>query len=166
MLSNKLALITGGASGIGLAIGKLFAKNGAHVALADMSPLLSSVVSDISKISKTKVTAHTCDVSNSDQVKSLFDQIEEQHPDYKFPRIVVNSAGIIRDGYMAKMSEADFDKVISVNLKGTFLVTQAASRKLISNFPNFDESENPNATFASIINISSIIGKLKKNIFF
>ncbi len=163
MLSNKLALITGGASGIGLAIAKLFAKNGAHVALADMSPSLSSVASDISKLSKNKVTAHTCDVSNSDQVNSLFNELEQQHPDYKFPRIIVNSAGIIRDGYMAKLTEADFDKVINVNLKGTFLVTQAASRKLIANYPNYEESDNPHTTFASIINISSIIGLNTRN---
>lgn len=147
------------ASGIGCAVAKLFAQNGAHVALADMTPSIASVASEVSKLSGQKISSHICDVSNSDQVNKLFADLEEHHPDHKYPTVVVNSAGIIRDGYMAKMTEANFDKVIDVNLKGTFLVTQAAARKLIADYPNFDGSD-PNKTFASIINISSIIGKL------
>ena len=64
----------------------------------------------------------------------------------------------VRDNFMIKMSEKDFDKVISCNLKGTFLVTQAASKGLIEHFPSFDGSD-PLKSYASIINISSIIGQ-------
>ena len=63
----------------------------------------------------------------------------------------------VRDNFMIKMSEKDFDKVIACNLKGTFLVTQAASKGLIEHFPSFDASDALKS-YASIINISSIIG--------
>lgn len=159
MLANRLALVTGGASGIGYSIAQLFAKNGAHIALADMSPKVADIASELSKSSKnSKITAHTLDVSDSSQVNNLFNEINEQHSDHKFPTVVVNSAGIVQDGYMAKMTEENFDKVIRVNLKGTFLVTQAASKALIANYPSFDGSD-PNKTFASIVNLSSVIGK-------
>ena len=159
MLSNRLALVTGGASGIVKCVAELFAQNGAHVAIADMSDSVSDVAAEIQSSAKgLNISAHKVDVSKSSQVNGMFQEIASKHPLYRFPTIVVNSAGIVRDSYMAKTTEEDFDKVIDVNLKGTFLVTQAASRALIANFKSFDDSDHTK-TFGSIINISSIIGK-------
>merc|ERR1711881_725976 len=65
------------------------------------------------------------DVSQSDSVKSCFQQVLDHYK--RPPDIIVNSAGITKDGFLLRMKEEDFDKVISVNLKGTFLVTQAGA---------------------------------------
>lgn len=161
MLANRLALVTGGASGIGKAVAELFAKNGAHVAIADMANNVAEIAAEIKSSSKgLNITAHKVDVSKSSQVNAMFQEIEAAHPEHRFPTIVVNSAGIVRDGYMVKTTEENFDKVIDVNLKGTFLVTQAATKAFMANFSRFDEANDDfTKTFGSIINISSIIGR-------
>lgn len=69
------------------------------------------------------------DVSKSDSVTSLFESIKKEHS--KIPDVVVNCAGITRDGFMVDMTEAQFDDVININLKGTFLMTQIASKFMI-----------------------------------
>lgn len=161
MLANRLALVTGGASGIGKAVVELFAKNGAHVAVADMANNVSDIAAEMQTSFKdSNITGHSVDVSKSSQVNAMFQEIEAKHPQHRFPTIVVNSAGIVRDSFMVKTTEENFDKVIDVNLKGTFLVTQAATKAFMANFKAFDESnEDFTKTFGSIINISSIIGK-------
>jgi 17beta-estradiol 17-dehydrogenase/3alpha(17beta)-hydroxysteroid dehydrogenase (NAD+) len=161
MLSGKLALVTGGASGIGLAISKVFAREGAAVCVADIQKNIDAVVQQLPNEHKQVHSAYLCDVSKSSDVKSLFKSMKESYPDFRFPRIVVNSAGITRDHSLLKLSEADFDKVIDVNLKGTFLITQAAAAELISNYKiNKDKiDESPLETYGSIINIASIVGK-------
>jgi 17beta-estradiol 17-dehydrogenase/3alpha(17beta)-hydroxysteroid dehydrogenase (NAD+) len=166
MLSNKLALITGSGSGIGKAICKLFAKNGANLALVDVScnlgELESEIRRDIEATSNSKnagagvkISSHTCDVSNSAQVNALFADIKKHHS--QIANVIVNSAGITRDAFLVKMSEKDFDDVIGVNLKGTYLVTQAAARHLIENMPAAKLPQM--ASYGSIINLSSISGR-------
>jgi 17beta-estradiol 17-dehydrogenase/3alpha(17beta)-hydroxysteroid dehydrogenase (NAD+) len=161
MLSGKLCLVTGGASGIGLSISKLFAKEGAAVCIADINKEIDVVAKQLPNEHKQSHSAFACDVSNSNDVKALFKNIKECYTDFKFPRIVVNSAGITRDKTLLKLSEAEFDKVIDVNLKGTFLVTQAAAAELVAYYKaNKDEiDQNKLKTYGSIINIASIVGK-------
>ncbi|RNA43842.1 Estradiol 17-beta-dehydrogenase 8 [Brachionus plicatilis] len=159
MLANKLALITGGASGIGKSIAKLYAKNGANLCLADLSRdtlnKLSEEIQTENKDRQIRISTHTCDVSISGDVENLFKSIRESHE--STPNVVVNSAGITRDQVMLKMSEKDFDKVINVNLKGTFLVNQLAVRCLMENLKTTDPSKMP--TYASLINLASVVGK-------
>merc|ERR1712024_170246 len=88
----------------------------------------------------------TADVSQSESVNNCFKQILDKYK--RAPDIIVNSAGITKDGFMLRMKEEDFDKVIDVNLKGTFLVTQAAASLM-------KEQQLP----GSIVNIASIVGK-------
>lgn len=161
MLRNKLALVTGSSSGLGLAIAKKFAINGASLVLADLTPNVNKIASEIQKEyhnENISVSSHVCDVSDSKQVQSLFEEIISKHPNYKVPSIVVNSAGITRDGLLLKMNEKDFDQVISVNLKGTYLVSQAIARRLVENISS-KEQLTPLKSYGSIINIASVVGK-------
>lgn len=157
MLSNRLALITGASSGIGNTVAKLFAKNGAAVALVDANKSIHEETEKFKTAYPSNlVSGHVCDVSDSAQVNNLFKEIQSSFSDFKAPSIVINSAGITRDSFLLKMTEKDFDQVIAVNLKGTFLVTQAALRAIISNLPENNEISVSNG---SIINIASVVGK-------
>ena len=129
MLSSKLALVSGAASGIGFQIARIFAKEGAAVCLVDISNDVNSALKQLPiHTSKHQHSSHICDISNTDQVHSLFKTVKDQYKDT--PTIIVNSAGITRDNLLTKLTEADFDQVIKVNLKGTFLVSQTAVKEL------------------------------------
>jgi 17beta-estradiol 17-dehydrogenase/3alpha(17beta)-hydroxysteroid dehydrogenase (NAD+) len=161
MLANKLALVTGGASGIGNSIARLFAMNGANIVLVDMVPSVQEASKLIQQESNSqiKTLSFQCDVSNSTQVNQLFEKIRTAFPDQKVPNVVVNSAGITRDGFMLKMSEADFDKVIQVNLKGSFLILQAAARGLVEQATLNKLDLSNTKSYGSIINLASVVGK-------
>merc|ERR1712111_155483 len=88
----------------------------------------------------------TADVSQSESVNNCFKQILDKYK--RAPDIIVNSSGITKDGFMLRMKEEDFDKVIDVNLKGTFLVTQAASSLM--------KEKNVSG---SIVNIASVVAR-------
>eukprot|EP00057_Strongylocentrotus_purpuratus_P035009 XP_797388.3 PREDICTED: estradiol 17-beta-dehydrogenase 8 [Strongylocentrotus purpuratus] len=147
VLAGRIAVITGGGSGIGRATCQLFAKHGASVAVVDRTPggadeTIASLPSDTDEqIHKSFVA----DVGDGDAVRGLVAGVMDT---YKKPAtILVNSAGITRDQLMLKMTEEDFDEVIKVNLKGTFLMCQAVSQAMVKS----------KVTGGSFINISSII---------
>ncbi len=87
----------------------------------------------------------------------LFANIKEKYPDIKVPNVIVNNAGIFILSNFLDLNENIFDKIVSVNLKGPFLVTHTAVQELIKIYPN--KTLGPLDTYASIINISSIAGK-------
>lgn len=159
MLSGRLALITGGGSGIGLETAKLFAKNDAVVILADLNESINNVVNELQKPSNSSLehSSFKCDVSSLDQVNQLFKFIADKYPAQKVPNIIVNSAGIYTYGPFSEISEETFDKLLDVNLKGTLLVSQTACKLLVENFNNVHLEERD--TYASIVNIGSIAGK-------
>lgn len=104
-----------------------------------------------------KITGHVCDVTKSAQVNETMSEVREQHGS-KVPNVLINSAGI---GYITPietMTEQDFDRIISINLKGTFLITQAVVKLLIENFPSV-KFDSPTASYASIVNLASQAGK-------
>ena len=112
-LQNKKAVITGAASGIGKAVALLFAKQGAFVHLLDMNEEgLSAVLSEI-KVMKGNAAAHIANVAHQQEIKSVFEKIGTLD-------ILVNCAGISNIGKAATTSEADFDKVYEVNVKGLY----------------------------------------------
>ncbi|AFS70867.1 MULTISPECIES: 3-oxoacyl-[acyl-carrier-protein] reductase [Exiguobacterium] len=140
---NKVALVTGASRGIGAAIAKRLAADGFRVVInyAGNTQKAEEVVSAI-VTSGGEAIAVQADVADAEQVKGL---LKTTLDTYGQLDCVVNNAGITRDGLLMRMKEADFDAVLNTNLKGAFLVTQAATRPLLK-------------SSGRIINIASVVG--------
>lgn len=144
-LAGKRAVVTGAGSGIGREIAARFSAAGAAVAVCDVvKDAADKVAADLSgKGGQAK--AYAVDVSDFAAVQQLCEQIAA---DLGGIDILVNNAGITRDNLLLRMSEAEFDRVIAVNLKGTFNFTKACFRGLMKN------------RWGRIINIASVIGQM------
>ncbi|MCF0123436.1 MAG: 3-oxoacyl-[acyl-carrier-protein] reductase [Ruminiclostridium sp.] len=118
MLTGKVAVVTGGSRGIGAAIARKLASQGADVAViyAGNEELAEQVCSQCTGRA-VKARAYRCDVADFNQVKETMAQIRE---DFGTIDILVNNAGITRDGLVLRMGEEAFDRVLDVNLKGAF----------------------------------------------
>ncbi len=146
MLQNKVALVTGASRGIGREIALTFAKNGATVIVnyQGSKEKAEEVVGEI-RLSGGIAESVCCNVADFESCEKMIRDIIEK---YGHLDILVNNAGITRDGLVMKMSEADFDNVISVNLKGAFHTIRHASRYFLKQ------------RSGKIINISSVSGVL------
>jgi 3-oxoacyl-[acyl-carrier protein] reductase len=130
--SNKVALVTGAASGIGAATAKRFASEGAAVACLDVNADgLAKTVEEI-KGSGGKAIHVICDVSKKADVDAAF---AKTLAELGAVHIVINNAGITKDRTARKLAEDAWDAVIDVNLKGTFLVCQAAINAMAGKNP-------------------------------
>ncbi|XP_046417316.1 estradiol 17-beta-dehydrogenase 8 [Neodiprion fabricii] len=147
IVAGKLAFVTGAGSGIGRAVCRILAREGAKVIASDQNS--KNVADTVATLEGDDHTALTVNVTSSKSINEAFKSVIERYA--KPPTLVVNSAGITRDNYMLKLSEEDFDQVINVNLKGTFLVTQIAVKAMV---------EAGVSNRASVVNIASIIAKL------
>lgn len=112
-LQNKKAVITGGGSGIGRAIAALFAKQGAEVHIIDLSIESAQDAVDEIKNAGGNVFSYACNVSSQADVKATFEKIGNIN-------ILINNAGIANVGKVDTTSEADFDRVMDVNVKGVY----------------------------------------------
>ena len=142
-LQNKVALITGGAQGIGKTISEELVQNGAHVVLGDVNLEGAQATAEAINNNGGSASAVRIDVSNPAEVKQVFDSILK---DKKPIDIMINNAGITRDGLMVRMKEADWDRVLNINLKGTFLCSQQAAKQMMKQ------------KSGAIVNIASIVG--------
>lgn len=144
MLKGKVAVITGGTRGIGNAIAKKFAENGAALAIiaTSNSDKAQAAIEEL-KRNGSDVKLYPCDIKNAEQVASVSEEILA---DFGGVDILVNNAGITRDNLLPSMSITDIDDVIDINLKGTMYVTRSFIR-------NFIKKKGGN-----IINISSVVG--------
>lgn len=126
-LAGKIALITGGSSGIGKATAIKFLKEGAQVIIADINEEQGNITA---KELGEGVHFYTTNVADSGSVASLFNFIKEK---YGRLDVLVNNAGIVRDSTLKKLTEEEFDKVIDVNLKGVFLCSKHAEELMREN---------------------------------
>jgi 2-keto-3-deoxy-L-fuconate dehydrogenase len=126
-LSNKIAVVTGGGSGIGLAIAELFAQQGAAVFILELNK--SAAEEAVKKIGSAGGKAHaiTCNVADQKEVVDVFSSILKEKTKID---ILVNCAGIAHIGNLENTSEVDFDKVFNVNVKGTYNCMKAAIAKM------------------------------------
>ena len=142
-LTGKNALITGGARGIGKTIAETLAQHGARVILCDIDESIGKGTIDEFSKKKYQSDFFQVDVSSFESVSDTVAKILDK---YNVIDILVNNAGITRDKLLLKMTESEWDQVISVNLKGTFNFCKALYRHMMKN------------RGGKIINIASIIG--------
>jgi 3-oxoacyl-[acyl-carrier protein] reductase len=143
LLKEKVAIITGGARGIGKEIALTLAREGANVAIVDINTqTLKEAEKEISS-SGTDVLSFCVDVTNFNQVEQMVNKTLDK---FKKIDILINNAGITADALLLRMSEEQWDKVLAVNLKGTFNCTKAVSRVMIKQ------------RSGKIVSIASIIG--------
>ena len=141
---NKIVLVTGAGRGIGASIAKRFASEGAEV-IVNYSGNDEAAQKTVDEMTATggQAQKYKCSVNDSEIVKVMIDEIIKE-----FGRIdiLVNNAGITKDGLMLRMTDEDFDRVIDVNLKGTFNCTKYVSKYMLKQ------------KSGKIINISSVVG--------
>ncbi len=123
-VSGKVALITGSGRGIGKAIALKFAQKGATVIINDIKEKMARPAFDQVKKDSPKSSISVFDVSSQEQVEKEIGNIVEK---YGRLDVLVNNAGVLRDNYLTKMPEEDWDFVLSVNLKGPYLCCKAAA---------------------------------------
>lgn len=142
---EKVALITGGSRGIGRAVAEKFANKGYNLVINYVSDNTDTkkIQEEFAKISDTKVLLVKTDVTNLSDCEEM---VKKAMDEFGRIDVLVNNAGITKDGLLMRMKEEDFDKVIDVNLKGTFNVTKSV-------IPIMMKQKN-----GHIVNISSVVG--------
>ncbi|HLQ99333.1 MAG TPA: 3-oxoacyl-[acyl-carrier-protein] reductase [Sphingobacterium sp.] len=144
LLEGKIALVTGASKGIGRKIAEVFAQQGANVAFTYLSSVEKgqSLEKEL-KTYGTQIKGYRSDASKFEDAEKLIDDIVT---DFGALDIVVNNAGITKDGLLMRMTEENWDAVIDVNLKSVFNITKAASRTMMRNRKGV------------FINMSSVVG--------
>jgi len=143
-LEGRVALVTGAARGIGRAIAFRLAQDGARVGLVDLSESGADTARELEETTGQATVFVKADVSRADEVKAAVAAVESALGPIG---ILVNNAGITRDGLLLAMEEADWDAVLAVNLKGAYLMTKAVLRGMIKRRQG------------AIVSISSVVGR-------
>lgn len=144
-LENKVAIVTGGAKGIGLAVARRFAAEGARVVVADIDDdAASRAVEEVGALGAVRFVR--CDVGDRADVENL---VASTAQSWGSVDVLVNNAGIVHAADFLEVTEADFDRVLRVNLKGAFMVAQNVARKMVA---QVQEGGAP----GSIVNMSSV----------
>jgi len=143
-LEDRVALITGGARGIGRAIALRLAADGANVGVVDLAENGADTAREVQEATGRATTFFKADISKEAEAKAAVAAVEAALGPVD---ILVNNAGITRDGLMLVMSESDWDAVLAVNLKGAFLMSKAVLRGMIKR------------RSGSIVSISSVVGR-------
>lgn len=142
-LDGKIAIVTGAARGLGRAIAETLAYAGAKIACVDIADdLLCDTIAAIRTAGGT-AEAWACDVTDSQRVNEVVDEVVAKFGGLD---VLVNNAGVTRDSLLMRMKDDQWDLVLNINLKGTFLFTRAASRPLLK------------SKAGRVVNIASVSG--------
>ena len=142
-LANQVAVVTGGARGIGREIALTFARAGADVALFDVNPeQLAHTAEELRQLGR-RAEGVVVDVTDGKQVEEGVAKVLDKLGKID---ILINNAGITKDGLIVRMDDAQWDRVLNINLKGTFLCTRAVAKQMLK------------ARRGRIVSIASIVG--------
>jgi 3-oxoacyl-[acyl-carrier protein] reductase len=146
-IEKKVAIVTGGSRGIGRAIVEELFRSGYTIAAASNDPAGNEMADELNKLSltpeKLSVKHSILDISDSASTQTFIEKMVAEHGRID---VLVNNAGVTKDGLLMRMSEADWDFVLDINLKGTFNMTKAVLRTMMSQ------------KSGKIINIASVVG--------
>ena len=137
---QRVAIVTGAARGIGAATAVRLAAEGRAVAVLDLDEAACKETVDTIKAAGGKAIAVGCDVSDSAQAEAAVARVAEE---LGAPTVLVNNAGVLRDNLLFKMSDADWDTVMNVHLKGAFVMSRAVQKHMVD------------AGFGRVVNLSS-----------
>lgn len=143
LLEGQVAVVTGGAQGIGWAISRALARDGAHVAIVNRnSETAARAVSEL-QAAGGKASAHPADLVDRAATEGALEQVLKA---YGRLDILVNNSGIARDGLLLRMSDEQWEEVVHTNLRGAFYCCRAAARTMVR------------ARYGRIVNVSSVVG--------
>ena len=143
ILKDKTSIVTGGARGIGRAMALKFAEEGSNIAICDVSAEVLEASKKEIETSGREVLAEKVDVTN---LKDVQDFVQKALDKFGKIDILINNAGITRDGLLVRMTDRDWDAVLNVNLKGTFNCTKVVAKAMMKQ------------RAGKIVNIASVIG--------
>jgi 3-oxoacyl-[acyl-carrier protein] reductase len=142
-LKGKVAMVTGGGRGIGLAVSEMLAELGAHVVLGGTNFAVVEQSASAIRERGGSAGAIRINVADAKEVQAAFESVIEQHQTLD---ILVNNAGVTKDGLLVRMKEDDWNQVLDVNLKGAFLCGQQAIKQMMKQ------------RSGAIVNVSSVVG--------
>jgi len=143
-LSNQVAIVTGAGQGMGAAMAKLIAEEGGQVVVSDINQEKASVIADEISETETQALAVQADVTREEDVKAMVETTIEH---YGTISILVNNAGILYPTRIEQITKAEWDRVLEVNLTGTFLCSQMVLKTMKKN------------RYGRIVNMSSSAGR-------
>jgi len=142
-LAGQVAIVTGGATGIGRAIADGLARDGAHVAIVARNLERAESAAGEIVAAGGAASAHACDVTDETQVNAAFEAVLKAHGRLD---VLVNNSGVTKDGLLLRMTDAQWDEVVDTNLKGVFHCCRAAARALLKQ------------KSGRIVNVTSVVG--------